>query len=74
MLDEEQHVEPPEQDGVDREEVAGDQALGLGMKALPHVGPERLGAGSIPRRFKIAQTLEGESTTPMVASSPWIRR
>jgi hypothetical protein len=38
VLDEEQHVEPPEQDGVDREEVAGDQALGLGMKELPPRG------------------------------------
>src|ERR1035441_10108198 len=29
VLDEEQHVEPSEQDGVDREEVTGDQALRL---------------------------------------------
>ena len=38
MLDEKQRVEPPEQHGVDREEVAGDQALGLGMKELPPRG------------------------------------
>jgi hypothetical protein len=32
------------------------------------------GDGSTPWRFRIAQTLEGAMTTPMVASSPWMRR
>jgi len=38
------------------------------------VGTERLGAGSMWWRLRIAQTLEGASTMPMVASSPWMRR
>jgi len=74
VVDEEQHAEAPEQDRVDAEEVAGDQALGLARRNSAQVGPDRLGAGSMPRRFRIAQTLEGASTTPMVASSPQLRR
>ena len=37
-------------------------------------GPERLGEGSMRWRPKIAQTLQGARVTPMVASSPWMRR
>jgi len=38
------------------------------------VGPDRRGDGSTPWRFRIAQTLEGAMTMPMVVSSPWMRR
>jgi len=34
VVDEEQHVETPEQDGVDREEVTGDQTLRLSLEEL----------------------------------------
>ncbi len=39
-----------------------------------HIGPDRRRDGSTPWRFKIAHTLEGAMTLPMVASSPWMRR
>jgi len=38
------------------------------------VGPFCVGDGLMPFRRKMAQTLEGAKTTPIVASSPWIRR
>jgi hypothetical protein len=38
------------------------------------VGPDLRGDGSMPWRFRIAQTLEGAMTTPVVASSPRMRR
>jgi DNA modification methylase len=37
------------------------------------VGPDLRGDGSMPWRFRMAQTLEAAMTTPMVASSPWMR-
>ena len=52
MLDEEQHVEPSEQDGVDREEVTGDQPLRLRVKEL---GP---GGTRASRRGVDAPTLQ----------------
>ena len=74
VLDEEQHVEPSEQDGVDREEVTGDQALRLSVKELGPGGTRASRRGVDARRFKIAQTLDGAMEMPMVASSPQIRR
>jgi len=44
------------------------------LRNWPQVEPIRLGDGSTPWRRKIAQTLDGASSMPMVASSPWIRR
>ncbi len=38
------------------------------------VGPDLRGDGSIPWRFRIAQTLEAAMTMPMMTSSPWMRR
>jgi len=52
VLDEEQYVEPSEQDGVDREEVTGDQALRLSVKEL---GP---GGTRASRRRVGAPTLQ----------------
>ena len=39
-----------------------------------HVGPVRPGEGSMPWRRRMAQTLDGASPMPIVASSPWILR
>ena len=39
-----------------------------------HDGPLRCGAGSIPCRFKISQTVDGAAVIPRPASSPVIRR
>lgn len=39
-----------------------------------HVSPFRRGEGSMPWRRRMAQTLDGASRIPIVASSPWIRR
>jgi hypothetical protein len=36
-------------------------------------GPDLWGEGSMPWRFKIAQTLDGAIEIPMVASLPWMR-
>ena len=47
------------------------------LPALPGAPPNsdaRLGEDSMPWRRRIAHTLEGASLTPIVASSPWIRR
>ena len=52
VLDEEQYVEPSEQDGVDREEVTGDQALRLSVREL---GPDGTRAS---RRGVDAPTLQ----------------
>jgi hypothetical protein len=49
-------------------------AVACARRNSGQVGPELLGAGPVPCRRKMAHTLEGESRTPMVASSPWIRR
>jgi hypothetical protein len=38
------------------------------------LGPERRGDGSIPARFRIAQTVEAPTLRPMPASSPAMRR
>gem|GEM_PF-5520337 len=38
------------------------------------MGPDLRGEGSMPFRFKISQTLDGEIMTSMVASSPRILR
>jgi len=73
VLDEEEHVEPLEQDGVDAKEVAGDQDFCLMRRNSAQLGPDRRGAGSMPWRFKIAQTVDGAMVTPG-ADSPWMRR
>ena len=73
-LDEEQHVEAAEEHRVDGEDVTGQEAGAWAFKNSDQVGPVRCGAGSIPCRRRIAQTLEGAIRTPICASSPWIRR
>jgi hypothetical protein len=41
VLHHEQHVEPLEQQGVDAEEVRGENAVGLGSQELPPTRPGR---------------------------------
>jgi hypothetical protein len=74
VVDEEEHVDPAEQHGIDAEEVARDQTLRLSSEELRPVGPDRRGEGLMSWRFRIAQTLDEAIGMPMVASSPWIRR
>ncbi len=45
-LDDEQHVITAEQNGVDREEVSGQEAVGLGAEELAPAGPNSPGRGS----------------------------
>ena len=45
-LDEEQHVDPPQRDGVDREEIARDDALCLAADELTPGDPAALSGGS----------------------------
>jgi hypothetical protein len=73
-LDEEEHVEAPEQHGVHGEEVAGNIDDDWCRRNSAQVEPARLGDGSTPWRRTIAQTLEGASRIRIVASSPWILR
>ena len=45
-LDDEQHVITAEQNGVDREEISGQEAFGLGAEELAPAGPNSPGRGS----------------------------
>jgi hypothetical protein len=45
-LDDEQHVITAEQNGVDREEISGQDAFGLGAEELAPAGPNSPGRGS----------------------------
>ncbi len=74
VVDEEQHIGPPEEHGVDAEEVAGDEAFRPAARNSAQDGPDRRGEGSMPWRLRIAQTLDGAIGMPMVASWPWMRR
>lgn len=60
-LDHEQHVQAPEQDGVDVEQVARQDPLGLDGKELPPGRPARCGAGSMPARLRSSHTVLGAS-------------
>ncbi len=70
VVDEEEHVEPAEQHGVDAEEVAIDQALRLSGEDSAQVGPDRRGESSVSWRFRIARTLDAAIGMPMLANSP----
>jgi hypothetical protein len=74
-LDEEQHVQAPQEHRVDRKEVAGQHArclcsheLGPGRARSPRRGLDAVPAQDGPH------ARGGASRTPMVASSAWIRR
>ena len=60
-LDEEQHVEPPEQQRVDSEESQASMVAACALRNSAQVGPKRRGEGSMPCRRRTAQTLDGAS-------------
>jgi hypothetical protein len=70
VLDEHQHIQSSQQDGVCVQEVDGEDPAGLGCQ----VGLVRRGAGSMPAACRISHTVDGATATPSFASSPWIRR
>jgi hypothetical protein len=74
QLDEEQHVETLEPDRVDRDEVGGQDLVGVLVEELPPAG-----LGSKGRRWQAMATedtamVSWEQRTPSLSSSPWIRR
>jgi hypothetical protein len=73
-LDHEQHIQTPEQDRVDVEEVARQDPLGLDGQDLSPGQPARRGAGSMPARLRSSHTVLDASLKPSRASSPWLRR
>ena len=74
VLDNEQHVEPAQEDGVDVEEVNRGDRLGLrGQELLPARGCASR-RGSIPAALRISQMVEGAILCPRPVSSPQIRR
>jgi hypothetical protein len=73
-LDHEQDEETLEKDAVDREEVALEDARRLPAQNSARLESSRRGAGSIPPRLRISQTVLAASETPSPTSPPWIRR
>jgi hypothetical protein len=59
---------------VDREEVAGQDRLGLGAQELWPGRPGLPRPGSMPLALRISQTVDAATLTPSPASSPWILR
>src|SRR5437870_5539321 len=53
-LEEEEHIEPPEPERLDREKVAGDDRVGVGTQ---EVAPAELGASTGRRQAGLAQDL-----------------
>ena len=73
-LDEEQHVEGLERQGVDGEEVRRHDALGLGTQECP---PGRSGSARCGAEASVLHDPSdglAASRTPSFSSSPWIRR
>ena len=58
VLDDEEDVEAAQGDGVEVEQVAGEDGVGLRSRNCAQVGPARRGAGSIPAPWRIVQTVE----------------
>jgi hypothetical protein len=73
-LEEEEHIEASEPERLDREEVAGDDRVGMGTQEL---APAQLGACAGRRQpacRKILAAVVADTRTPTPASSPTIRR
>ncbi len=68
VLDEEQHVQAPQKQGIDVEEVHGQDRRGLARPGTP-ARPAR-GAGSMPASLRICHTVDGASVQPRPVSSP----
>jgi hypothetical protein len=76
-LHDEQDVEPAQGDGVEVEEVGGQQSAGLGATegAPGGVGvPARRGAGPRPAPARIRRIVPAPIGWPSARSSPWMRR
>ncbi len=76
QLDEHECIEATEQHGVDGEEIAGDDPVGLCAqeRAPPLRRPARSGAGSMPACWRIVHTVLAAIRIPSPESSPSIRR
>jgi len=74
VVDGHEDVEPAEEDLVGWKRLHAISPLAWVARNSVQVGPDLRGDGSMPWRFRIAQTLEAAMTMPMVASSPWMRR
>ena len=64
QVHERQHVQGVKEDRLDGEEVAGDDALGLGAKELTPVRAVRRGAGPRPARRRVVRIVVAETTSP----------
>ena len=72
-LDEEQHIQPPQPDRIDGEEVAGHDPGGLLAQDALQVVAARRGAGSSPWRRSVVRIAVAETGTPSRCSSPLMR-
>ncbi len=73
-LNEEQNIEPLQEQRVDREEIALEDARRLLGGNSAQLASSRIGAGSIPASLRIVQTVLAAIVMPSPTSSPWIRR
>src|ERR671934_1714062 len=73
-LDEEQDVEALQEERLDGEEIALEDARRLLAQNSVQLMSCRFGAGSIPSSLRIVQTVLAASLMPSPTSSPWIRR
>jgi hypothetical protein len=72
VLDDEQHIKPVEEDGVDVVDCC--DGLGLGGQECFQLAAARCGAGSMPAALRISQMVEAPILCPRLVSSPQIRR
>jgi hypothetical protein len=73
QLDEEQHLQPPQPDRVDGEEVAGNDPGGLLAQECPPSGGRPPWGGVQPWRRSVVRITVAERRTPSWSSSPWMR-
>ena len=69
-LDEEEHVEPSEEDGVNGEEVRGQDGPCLGAD---EVSPGEIVPGPVRPQARTRRTVVAETLMPSPLSSPWMR-
>jgi hypothetical protein len=73
QFDEEQHIQPPQPDGVDGEEVAGDDFCGLLAQERPPCCARRPRGRVEPAAVEWARIAVAETRMPRRWSSPWMR-
>lgn len=74
LFDEEQHVVAAQEQRLDREKVARDDARGLGLQELAPARPRASRRGPSRARASRRRILVGDARTPSLASSPQILR